>query len=156
SAPQAWTVPNYAPPFFHNSTLGHADRENAGFIRPNSALAIILVTDEEDCSAANPELFNPNSPAFMSVDLNLRCFSFPAEVHPVERYVSGVDGRSGLLGLRQHPGLLIFTGIVGVPVETVSDPSSIDYDAILSHPLMQEEVDSTMPTRLRPSCNVPG
>ena len=156
SAPQMWTVPGYQPPMFHNGTLGHADRENAGFIRPDSALAIILVTDEEDCSAANPDLFNPASPAFGSTDLNLRCFAFPNEVHPIERYVRGRDGTNGLMGLRQNPGLLIFAGIVGVPVETVADPSSIDYEAILAHESMREEVDTSMPTRLRPSCNVPG
>ncbi|AKF08272.1 hypothetical protein [Sandaracinus amylolyticus] len=155
---QPWTVADYVPPFFHNSTLGHSGPggANDGFIRPNSALAVILVTDEEDCSTPNPALFDPGSPDFSSVDLNLRCFSFPAQVHPVERYVRGIDGRSGLLGLRQNPNLLIFAGIVGVPVESVSDPSAINYEEILAHPDMMEMIDPSMPTRLRPSCNVPG
>jgi hypothetical protein len=31
----------------------------------------------------------------MSVDLNLRCFSFPEAVHPVERYVAASSGTRG-------------------------------------------------------------
>ncbi|MDQ3032855.1 MAG: hypothetical protein M3Y87_10590, partial [Myxococcota bacterium] len=156
STPQAWTVPGYVPPVFFGSSSGHADRSNMGFVRENSALAIILVTDEEDCSASNPDIFNPGSATFSGTDLNLRCFTYPEATHPVERYIRGVDGHGGLLGLRQNPNLLIFAGIVGVPVETVPDPSAIDYDAILAHPDMMERIDPAMMTRLTPSCNVPG
>jgi hypothetical protein len=156
STPQQWTVRDYQPPIFFESTYGHADRANAGFVRPNSALAIIMVTDEEDCSVANPDLFNPSSPTYGGTDMNLRCFTYPEAVHPIERYVRGTDRRSGLLGLRQNPNLLIFAGIVGVPVDSVPDPRAVDYEAILAHPDMQEMVDMAMPTRLRPSCNVPG
>jgi hypothetical protein len=155
STPQPWTIDGYVPPVFFDNTYGHADRENRGFVRENSALAIILLSDEEDCSAADPDVYNPMSPRYGGTDPNLRCFMFPTVAHPVERYVRGVDGRSGLLGLRRNPNLLIFAGIVGVPVESVPDPENVDYDAILRHPLMQEEIDPTMPTRLRPSCNVP-
>ncbi len=160
SQPQEWTIPNYVPPLFVNRTSGHADGANAGFIRPNSALAIIMVTDEEDCSASDVEIFNQDSTTYGGVDLNLRCSVFgrmdPSPIHPIERYIDGVDGQSGLLGLRQNPNLLIFAGIVGVPVESVPEPSAIDYDAILAHPLMQEMEDPTTPGRLVPSCNVPG
>ncbi|MDQ3035855.1 MAG: hypothetical protein M3Y87_25855 [Myxococcota bacterium] len=156
STPQAWTVPGYVPPVFFGSSSGHADRSNMGFVRENSALAIILVTDEEDCSASNPDIFNPGSATFSGTDLNLRCFTYPEATHPVERYIRGVDGHGGLLGLRQNPNLLIFAGIVGVPVETVPDPSAINYDSILAHPDMMERIDPAMMTRLYPSCNVPG
>lgn len=153
SRPQDWTVPGYVPPFFYNGTLGHADGANAGFVRPNSALAVILVTDEEDCSASDVDLFNPDSARYGGVSLNMRCSSYDEARHPIARYVRGVDGQSGLLGLRRHPNRLIFAGIVGVPVDSVPDPSAIDYTAILNHPLMQEVEDPSMPERLIPSCN---
>ncbi|HJL29556.1 MAG TPA: hypothetical protein RMI62_10820, partial [Polyangiaceae bacterium LLY-WYZ-15_(1-7)] len=66
---------------FGMGTVGHADGANAGFIRDNSLLTIINVTDEDDCSAADPDLFNPSSTAYTG-DLNLRCFQYPEAVHP--------------------------------------------------------------------------
>ena len=157
SAPTDYTTPGYQPPVFLESTLGHGDRENAGFVRPNSALAVVVISDEEDCSAVNPEVFNPSSGTFGGTDLNLRCFVYEREVvHPIERYVRGVDGRSGFLGLRQNPNLFIFAAIVGVPPDLVSDPDAIDYTRILADPRMEQVPDPAMPTRLTPSCNVPG
>lgn len=153
SYPQDWTIPSYVPPEFFNRTSGHADLANAGFVRPNSALAIIMVTDEEDCSAADPDLFNPDSITYGGAPLNLRCSIYDEARHPIARYIRGADGQSGLLGLRRHPNRLIFAGIVGVPVESVPDPSAIDYAAILNHPLMQEGTDPSSPERLIPSCN---
>ena len=41
--------------------LDPATTENAGFLRENSALAIILLTDEDDCSARDPLLFDPEA-----------------------------------------------------------------------------------------------
>jgi hypothetical protein len=156
SAPQSWTIPGYTPPVFVESTFGHADRDNAGFVRDDSVLAIVMLTDEEDCSSRNPEIFNPGSSTFAGTDLNLRCFTYPEVVHPIERYVAGVDERSGLLGLRRDPRRLVFGLIAGVPVDALRPSGEIDYDAILAHPDMMEAVDPAMPTRLRPSCNVPG
>jgi hypothetical protein len=152
SLPTTWTAPGYVPPVFFNGTFGHADRENMGFIRENSALAIILVSDEEDCSWTDPELVNQRSTIY-DPNLNLRCFNYPMVVHPVERYIRGIDGHSGLVNLRQNPNLLIFAAIVGVPVATVPDPLSIDYNRILTDPLMEEVVDPADMTRLRPSCD---
>ena len=142
-------TPSTAPIAFNMGTSGHGDGANINFARPDSLLTIIMVTDEEDCSAADPELFNPATSVY-SGDLNLRCFQYPEAVHPVERYVDG------LLALRTDPDLLIFAAITGVPPDLVADPSRIDYDAILNDDRMREMVDPTEPTRLNPSCNVPG
>jgi hypothetical protein len=130
---------------FHDDTRGHADRANDGFLRPDSVLGLVVVTDEEDCSAADPELFNPSSSIY-SGDLNLRCFSFPEAVHPVGRYVSGI------IDARGRSGDVVFTAITGIPTEVAGD----DFASMLAHPDMIEMIDPSMPTRLRPSCNVPG
>src|SRR5690606_17833776 len=45
-------------PFFR-MTSPHGNVGNEGFLRPDAVLAIIPVTDEEDCSAADPALFDP-------------------------------------------------------------------------------------------------
>lgn len=156
SVPTAWTAPGYAAPRFFRDTFGHGDGANAGFVREGSVLAVLLLAIEDDCSASDLALFDPAAEAYQSVDLSMRCFAFPEAQHPVDRYVGGEGGHAGLLGLRREPANLVFGVLAGVPVDAIEDPSRPDYDAILEHPLMQETVDPTMPTRLVPSCNVPG
>ncbi|MEM9070900.1 MAG: hypothetical protein AAGE52_20490 [Myxococcota bacterium] len=135
---------------FGMGTVGHADGANNGFLRDDSLLTVIMVTDEDDCSASDPDLFNPSSTRY-SGDLNLRCFQFPEAVHPVERF------SEGLLATRQDRNLLVFAAITGIPEAINPSPDTpTDYAGILSNDLMQEMVDPAMPTRLRPSCNRPG
>ena len=135
---------------FTMGTTGHADGANGGFIRPDSVLAIIEVTDEEDCSALDPELFNPDSSVYPG-ELNLRCFEYPDAVQPVGRYVDG------LLASRTRPGQLVYAIIAGVPPEAVPSPGEApDYAAILAHPNMTERLDPDVMTRLAPSCNMTG
>ncbi len=143
-------TPSTAPITFQLGTRGQGDRANAGFVRDDSLLAIVHLTDEEDCSAADPELFNPSSGVYTG-NLNLRCFQNPEAVHPVDRYVEG------LLRLRAgRPDLIVHAAITGVPTDLVDDPTSLDYDAILADERMQERVDPAEPTNLVPSCSVPG
>lgn len=151
TVPTTYTGPGYVAPLFFRATLGHGDLENAGFVRDDTLLAIAIVTDEEDCSAADPDLYNPVSATY-GVDLNLRCFSHPEAVHPVERYVDG------LASLRANrPDLLAFALIAGIPTDlAISQPTTSDFERILADPRMVETVDSMMPNRLAPSCNVPG
>jgi hypothetical protein len=150
SVPQAWTVPGYVSPVFVDGTSGHADGANAGFVRAGSILATVIVTDEEDCSALDPRLFDPMSPMY-SADLNLRCFTYPDATHPVSRFVDGLSA------LRRDPGRLVVSVIAGVPVGLSGDTAA-EYDVILADPDMIERLDTSMPglNRLAPSCNVPG
>jgi hypothetical protein len=136
---------------FVMGTVGHGDRENVGFVRRNSLLAVIMLTDEEDCSASDPALFDPMSSTYTG-DLNLRCFMHPAAVHRVERFADG------LRALRaERPDLFMLNLIVGIPTSLNEAGARGDYAEILEHPEMQERVDTGSPTpRLVPSCNVPG
>jgi hypothetical protein len=45
--------------------------ENAGFLRPGAYLAVIILTDEDDCSARDPALFN--LPVAEVGEIDLRC-----------------------------------------------------------------------------------
>jgi len=139
---------------FFGGTQGHGDIENAGFIRPDSVLAIILVTDEEDCSVRSgfEDIFNQMSPTYTG-DLNLRCFLYKEPQYPVQRYI---DGFKALRAGRES--LLVFGAITGVPLDLVREGTP-NYDGILADPRMIEAVDtmpSTSGARLTPSCNVPG
>lgn len=139
---------------FFGPTLGHGDRENAGFLRDDSVVAIVLVTDEEDCSvdASKVDVFNQASSVYTG-DLNLRCFNYPDVAYPVQRYI---DGFRALRPGREN--LVVFAAITGVPQTLVADPNDIDYAAILADPNMVEAVrtDGSMAGhQLRPSCTAP-
>jgi hypothetical protein len=152
--PSEWTIDGYAPPTFDDVRVGRATRENAGFIRASSILAVVVLEDEDDCSASDPSIFDLEDDTLGAPDL--RCGEHPELLHAIERYVRGEDGRSGLLGLRRNPSSLVFAVIGGVPRALIGDPGTTDYDAILAHPEMQLRRDPAMPARLAPSCNEPG
>ncbi|MBX3251521.1 MAG: hypothetical protein KF901_30360 [Myxococcales bacterium] len=153
---------------FINDSRGHADGQNAGFLREKALLAAILVTDEDDCTIRDPQLTNGAPGAPFPGNLNLRCYLHGTEeyartgrdpatspVASVERFVRG------LLAVKDDPDMIIYAAITGIPTDVNPDPDeAIDYDAILNHPLMREEPDPATitaetpgGTQLRPSCD---
>ncbi|HJL03737.1 MAG TPA: hypothetical protein RMH85_06735 [Polyangiaceae bacterium LLY-WYZ-15_(1-7)] len=126
---------------FHGGTVGHADGVNAGFLRPDSVLVVLIVSDEEDCSAANPALFQTMGGPFPG-DLNSRCVEYhdaEGALHPISRYVDGLrDLRPGAAGR------VVFAPLVGVPV----DLQTAAWDAILEDDAMELAID---PMTLGPS-----
>jgi hypothetical protein len=161
-------------------TLGRGDVPlaqggNAGFLRNDpitglSLIAIVVVTDEEDCSSRTTDHLKPanqypaDSP-FVKQDLNLRCYyNAPLMYDVANRYLKGFRL------LRQgNEQLVVFAAITGVP-PTLVEKKVLDmtdfsnegarnqfYDTILSDARMQEVVDpGTMPGsgmgNLTPSC----
>jgi hypothetical protein len=155
--------------------FGHGDTPttqggNGGFLRNDpikglSLVAIIIVSDEEDCSSKNTGHFistnDPNNP-LSKQGINLRCYYNPQNLFEVDRYVKGFQGL--------RPGseqLVIYGGIVGVPKELVSaeardgvkwdDQASRDayYDMILSDTRMTERpMNENVPSiaNVAPSC----
>jgi len=138
------------------STHGHGDAANAGFSRAGagtvpSLLVIVMIADEDDCSAADTSLFIPNplpdDPLAMQA-FNLRCFLNPDNLYPVARH------QRGLRLLREGAEqLVMFAAITGVPPDRVdrAATSGVDYaDAearaefyreLLDDPRMQERVE---------------
>ena len=146
-----YTVPTYTPPAFFRGASGQGERVNIGFVRDDSLLAIVVLTDEDDCSARDPELFNPSSGVYGRTDLNLRCFVHADEaLHPVSRYVEGLTAlRAG------REDLLAFAVIGGVPPDLVVPvPTEDNFREILDDPRMLEQIDPANPTQLLPSCDV--
>jgi hypothetical protein len=154
-----------------------ANGGNLGFLHNDpvlglSQIAIVAISDEEDCSVRTTEHLWPNnllpddSPYKNEVDINLRCFDHPELSFSVaDRYYKGFRT------LRQgNEDLVTFSAIVGVPTDLVdaharesvdfSDEASRSafYQKILDDPRMQQAVDpSTMPGsgngNLKPSCS---
>ncbi|MEM1418476.1 MAG: hypothetical protein AAGH15_26515, partial [Myxococcota bacterium] len=135
---------------FAEDTQGNgAGGANDGFLREEAALGIVLVTDEDDCSVRDPDLFNPASTRFPG-DLNLRCFDHPDAVYDLDRFANG------LLALKPA-GRLAFTAIAGLPTDLAPDPGgTVDYARIAAAPSMQERVDRESSGRLVASCDNPG
>jgi hypothetical protein len=148
---------------------------NLGFLRNDRAtgvslIAIVVVTDEEDCSPRTTEHLLPasqldtNSP-YYEQDINLRCFYNPTLLYDVKlRY-----GRGLKLLRENNPELVVFAAIAGVPPDLVDrsaleatdfgDASARDrfYSGILDDPRMFEAIDpetnpGTGTGNLRPSC----
>jgi hypothetical protein len=124
-------------------------RCNEGFLRPDSMVALIVVSDEEDCSVepTHPEMFDQDRGDLGH--LNLRCFLHPEFVIPVEHYL-----RSFQRLLPGRLGPVFFSAIVGVPMDAPQCIGRGDaLDECLDLPAMQEQIDPDLPTQLVPSCD---
>lgn len=141
-----------------------------GFVRPISArglslVAIVVVSDEEDCSSANTSHFanptGPNDPLY-NQGPQVRCFLNKQNLYDVSRYIEGFK--------RLRPGyeqLVVFAGIVGVPADLVDQRARTEFDLtdeaarsayykrIFDDPRMQERVINTRNPQnamMAPSC----
>jgi hypothetical protein len=153
-------------------TLGRGDIPavnggSLGFLRNDpktglSLIAIVVVTDEEDCSSKVPDHLRRGDGA----NLNLRCAQNPQNLFDVkQRYWTGFrELRPG------NEDLVVFAAIAGVPTDLVDEKAraavkfsdanqrNAYYDRILSDSRMQEAfVPSAVPDQmmLRPSCTKP-
>ena len=107
---------------------------NAGFLRDDSILVILFLTDEEDCSASDLSIFEGIG---FENPINLQCHLHPEMLHPVSRYADG------LRGLRSSVDDLIVGFIVGVPPgETACEGSGDAISGCLSVPAMEERVNA--------------
>ncbi|MDB4976315.1 MAG: hypothetical protein JWN48_4656 [Myxococcaceae bacterium] len=140
---------------FSDDSRGQGDRYNKGFLRSDALLAIVLLTDEDDCSItdAGKSLFVSGGSAGSEADtlygpVNLRCgFNYRNHdlVRDTSRYLRGF--RSLKPG---HPERVIFAAITGVPPAATAAASSLT--DVLALPEMQFREDPTDPGFPLPSC----
>ncbi|MCA9610194.1 MAG: hypothetical protein KC619_31575 [Myxococcales bacterium] len=149
AAPTSWTAAGYHAPAFFRDTRGHGDGVNAGFSREGAFLAVLMMTDEDDCSAADPDIYDVSGGPFGSVDLGRRC-DLDDQLHPVARYVDG------LLQLRPHPSQVGFFLVSGIPQDLEWPPGERypwdRYDGDARDPRLVSTRDPDQPTRDLPSC----
>jgi hypothetical protein len=110
--------------------LTHPD--NAGFLREDALLAVVFITDEDDCSVTDTAMFNP---AQSSIDSELgplqsfRCFDFGVQCNEQDQrepgartncasaqsaYMDHVNTYAAFLrGLKRNPNLAMVAGIFG-------------------------------------------
>jgi len=134
---------------------------NDGFLRPDALLAVLIMTDEDDCSIADPAIFGDDDSLG---PLNLRCFANSEMVRPVEEFVDSI-----LSAKPFGAGWTVIAAITGVPPDLVAltdaelDAGDLqddaDYRRILGDERMMETIDYSPEgggNRLIPSCDVPG
>jgi hypothetical protein len=152
-------------------TAGHGGAgANSGFLRPNSLLAIIVVSDEDDCSTDNLDLYDVQSAnqafpvprtnnAEMVAAPNRQCAEYRSVQYDVmTRYVEGI------LALRpgQREDFTIFATISGVDPDVLAansemevqngiEVTNVDIDAILADASMAER-SNAVGNDLVPSC----
>jgi hypothetical protein len=139
-----------------STTEGHGDTVNAGFSRSSpgtpSLLVIVLLSDEDDCSAADESIFTPPmyldpNDARVQVGMNVRCAAEADRLYPVERYLNGL--RLLREGAEQ---LVVFAAITGVPPDRVDAHAmaAFDYtnakarDVFYGHLLADERMQVTI------------
>jgi hypothetical protein len=125
--------------FAPGGELGHGPPrgEHADFFRPGAVLAILLLTDEDDCSTDDPEVFMFSSretslqdPEQAGLRFNTRCSYFADHLYPLRRYVDG------FLDVTDRPGDLVFGAVVGVPPSGADGRPVEDLDTVLDAPEM--------------------
>lgn len=111
---------------------------NAGFLRPSANLAVIIISDEDDCSALDPALFALSSPLGAFTDF--RCTRagvacIPDDASPGAKtgcaprfdsaYVEDVQPFvDALLAVKPDPRMLMVAAIAGDPAPFVVGTSS--------------------------------
>jgi hypothetical protein len=141
---------------------GHGDGANDGFLRNDpsdpSLIAVLLLTDEDDCSSSDFDHLRPDNGTLDQDDplklqgVNTRCHFEGLEedsaLHSAQRYV---DGLRALRPDAEH--LVLFGAIAGMPIEAVGADALADvdftdeesreafYEDLLAHPGMQERID---------------
>lgn len=109
------------------------------FPRPDALLAVIVLSDEEDCSLADPVAFfagGETGPA-----LNQRCVREPGLLEPIDGLVAS------LLAGRDRE-MFLFAALIGLPEDLQEAP----LDAMLADPRMSYELTTDNPLGLVPAC----
>jgi len=138
---------------------------NGGFNRDGALLAVILITDEDDCSTTDPRVFdveprtsNPFQGPFTTageLQFNLRCSEHKNALQQIERYVDGIAS------LKDDPSQVVFAAITGIPEDGDLDRENFNsdeerYAAILIDSAMQEIPNpadaDTQGQQLTPAC----
>ncbi len=137
---------------------------NAGFLRDDAWLVLVLLTNEDDCSASDSELYNPNESGPLGPLASFRCFEFGVVCDEDQPRTLGVktgcqsrenstylrpvsEYASFFKGLKSDPSDVIVAGITGnrAPVTVVRDN---DGNPLLSNSCVSVDSEATPAVRI--------
>ncbi len=130
------------------SSLFSAREQGLGFIREDSILGVVILTDEDDCSTFNSELFNPEHPRFGDESANFRCFQNGVicdgddvyqpgmrdgcRPRPHSEFITAVDDYVQFLGeIKPNPADRVVTALIGDPSRVAIEVDAQGVDAEL-------------------------
>jgi hypothetical protein len=125
---RGWEQPFRAMKLALSDRIG--DGTNAGFLRPGARLAVVFLSDEDDCSdSANPPVINAGAGA-TAPNGNLQChndngdgFDYKAKIDAVAGYESFLNGQIG-----GEVRDLVLAAVVGV--DPVAKQPTCGWDAV--------------------------
>jgi len=109
---------------------------NPGFLREGSILVIVIVTDEDDCSVAKPELLDPANPTLgwvgfrcteygiVCAESDLRSPGFKTSCAPGKEWLYSVSGYASYFKALRPPGRILVAAIAapaGPTIEVVQE-----------------------------------
>jgi hypothetical protein len=115
--------------------VSNVNTANEGFNRDGALLAVILITDEDDCSTTDPRVFDTEARDSMPAELrgpftsagelqfNLRCSAHSEALQKIQRYVDGIAN------LKSDPSQVVFAAITGIPEDATLDRKNFNTDA---------------------------
>ncbi|HMI91747.1 MAG TPA: hypothetical protein VK509_10315, partial [Polyangiales bacterium] len=130
-------------------TTPQGEQANRGFLRKDALLAVLVMTDEDDCSFLDLDAARTGSPRFPGHPASLRCALAPEALMPLSRFFHG------LRGLKQRPTDVVFGAIAGVPEELVASNEPGVYAQALADQRMVLALDGSEDdpvTTLVPAC----
>jgi hypothetical protein len=126
--------------------IDHRDGANAGFLREDSIVVVVYLSDEDDCSiaAGSEGIFDPLDSSLGH--LALRCFNHSYMLESITTYIDGLQS------IRPSSPDLLTAFIVGVPRDPACEGQGNDITGCLMHEAMTEAVDPGSMTELLPAC----
>jgi hypothetical protein len=116
---------------------------NEGFLRDDSLVAVVYVTDEDDCSSPDAQMFDPSRAAEDRLGpINTRCAYHRDMLYPIQRYV---DAFRALRPGREQ--LVVVAAITGIPTD-----GTWDYGDALSDLEGRVVDDPANPETILPVC----
>lgn len=129
---------------------------NAGFLRAGALLVVVFLTDEDDCSSSDPNLYNPSASQYGGFG-SFRCFAHgvrcdqadPEALGPHTGCVATDDGvmfpigeyAAFLDGLKGGPGRVVIGGLVPPAGPVVVGQDDVDATRRLLNELCSEGMD---------------
>ena len=94
---------------------------NEGFLRDDSVLVVIYVSDDDDCSTPNPEMFDPGADDLGPLGVRFALDQNEGLLHPISRYHDAfVELRDG------NADRIVVAAIAGIPIDGSWNHCEID------------------------------
>jgi hypothetical protein len=125
----------------------HRGDENAGFVREDSMLLVLFITDENDCSVSADHMALLDGNVLDYGPMMLRCMAYADYLEPVQTFVDFLEG------LRADRRKIQLGFLTGVPQgETCEGPGDLIGDC-LDEAEMQEQESTSSPGTIELACN---